>query len=133
MHPALDGWAPRTDKGIVWMLIIFCKNWFMFQLHTHFILLSLLITLKSHGTLWKSTVLALTHNYSNISYTSCSFNWNHWLLQTAPGPSSVLRLTVGCYVAAVFSGQFRWGLLERCNSNKVLDAGQRRYISGDLF
>ena len=117
------------------MLTIFDKHWFTFQLHAHFIALSLLMTLKSHGTLWKNTVLPLISwpginpdNHSNISYTYCSSNWNHWFSLTAPGLNSVFRLTVGCYVAAAFSDQqFSWGLLERCSSKKVLEAGQWRY------
>lgn len=102
---------------------------------SRFIALSLLITLKSRGTFWKNTVLPLiswwginSDNHSDTSYASCSSNWNHWFSLTAPGPSFVFRLTVGCYVAAVFSDQqFNWRLLERRNSKKVLEAGQWRY------
>lgn len=71
-----------------------------FQLHADFIAVSLLITLKSHGILWKNTLPLIfwriinSDNHSNNSdnhsnntfYTSCSSNWNHWFSLTVPDP-----------------------------------------------
>lgn len=67
-------------------------------------------------------------------HTSCSSNWKHWFSLTALCPSSVFQLTVGCYVAPLFfDWRFSWGLLEICDSKKLLEAGQWRYCCDFLF